>query len=69
MIEERASRRADERPTEAELQAIAKLEFETQLARYCDQQRPTAEALSTLGAPDPRLLNLVPLPLRSLPEL
>lgn len=39
MIEEQASRRPDERPSEAELQAIAKAEFQNQLARYCDMQR------------------------------
>lgn len=39
LLEERVSRRADERPSEAELQAIAKAEFENQRARYCDQQR------------------------------
>jgi hypothetical protein len=38
LVEERA-RRADERPSEAELQAIAKAEFQNQLARYCDMQR------------------------------
>ena len=32
-------RRADERPSEAELQAIAKAEFQNQFARYCDMQR------------------------------
>ncbi|MGA9580797.1 MAG: tyrosine-type recombinase/integrase [Allosphingosinicella sp.] len=39
LVEERARRRADERPSEAELQAIAKAEFQNQLARYCDMQR------------------------------
>ncbi|HEY0411691.1 MAG TPA: hypothetical protein VGD66_00945 [Allosphingosinicella sp.] len=39
IIEEVATRRPDERPSEAELQAIAKAEFQNQLARYCDQQR------------------------------
>ena len=38
-VEEQVRRRADERPSEAELQAIAKAEFQNQLARYCDQQR------------------------------
>jgi hypothetical protein len=38
LVEERV-RRADERPSEAELQAIAKAEFQNQLARFCDQQR------------------------------
>jgi integrase len=38
LVEERV-RRADERPSEAELQAIAKAEFQNQLARYCDMQR------------------------------
>jgi hypothetical protein len=38
LVEERV-RRADERPSEAELQAIAKAEFQNQLARYCDVQR------------------------------
>lgn len=39
LMEERVTRRSDERPTEIELQAIAKAEFENQRARYCDQQR------------------------------
>lgn len=39
LLEERVTRRADERPSEIELQAIAKAEFENQRARYCDQQR------------------------------
>jgi hypothetical protein len=39
LVEERVRRRADERPSEAELQAIAKAEFQNQLARYCDMQR------------------------------
>jgi integrase len=39
LVEERVRRRADERPSEAELQAIAKAEFQNQLARFCDQQR------------------------------
>jgi hypothetical protein len=39
LLEERVTRRGDERPTEIELQAIAKAEFENQRARYCDQQR------------------------------
>ncbi|MEA3040889.1 MAG: hypothetical protein QOC65_378, partial [Sphingomonadales bacterium] len=39
LVAERARRRADERPSEAELQAIAKAEFQNQLARYCDMQR------------------------------
>ena len=39
LIEEQAARRADERPSEAELQAIAKAEFQNQFARYCDMQR------------------------------
>lgn len=39
LVEEMAARRPDERPSEAELQAIAKAEFQNQLARYCDQQR------------------------------
>jgi hypothetical protein len=39
LVEEQARRRADERPSEAELQAIAKAEFQNQLARYCDMQR------------------------------
>lgn len=39
LVEEVARRRADERPSEAELQAIAKAEFQNQLARYCDMQR------------------------------
>ncbi|MBN9504449.1 MAG: tyrosine-type recombinase/integrase [Altererythrobacter sp.] len=39
LLEEQVTRRSDERPTEAELQAIAKAEFENQRARYCDQQR------------------------------
>ena len=39
LVEEQVRRRADERPTEAELQAIAKAEFQNQLARYCDMQR------------------------------
>ncbi len=39
LLEEQVTRRADERPSEAELQAIAKAEFENQRARYCDQQR------------------------------
>jgi integrase len=38
-VEEQVRRRADERPSEAELQAIAKAEFQNQLARYCDMQR------------------------------
>jgi hypothetical protein len=38
LVEERV-RRADERPSEAELQAIAKAEFQNQLAHYCDMQR------------------------------
>jgi integrase len=39
LVEEQVRRRADERPSEAELQAIAKAEFQNQLARYCDMQR------------------------------
>ncbi|HEX8125169.1 MAG TPA: site-specific integrase [Allosphingosinicella sp.] len=39
LVEEVARRRPDERPSEAELQAIAKSEFQNQLARYCDMQR------------------------------
>ena len=39
LVEEQARRRPDERPSEAELQAIAKAEFQNQLARYCDMQR------------------------------
>ena len=39
LIEEQVARRADERPSETELQAIAKAEFQNQLARYCDMQR------------------------------
>jgi integrase len=39
LVEEVARRRPDERPSEAELQAIAKAEFQNQLARYCDMQR------------------------------
>lgn len=39
LVEECVRRRADERPSEAELQAIAKAEFQNQLARYCDMQR------------------------------
>jgi len=39
LVEERVRRRGDERPSEAELQAIARAEFQNQLARYCDQQR------------------------------
>ena len=39
LVEEQARRRPDGRPSEAELQAIAKAEFQNQLARYCDQQR------------------------------
>jgi hypothetical protein len=39
LVEEQARRRVDERPSEAELQAIAKAEFQNQLARYCDMQR------------------------------
>jgi integrase len=39
LIEKVATRRPDERPSEAELQAIAKAEFQNQLARYCDMQR------------------------------
>jgi integrase len=39
LVEEVAKRRPDERPSEAELQAIAKAEFQNQLARYCDMQR------------------------------
>jgi integrase len=39
VVEEQARRRADERPSEAELQSIAKAEFQNQLARYCDMQR------------------------------
>jgi integrase len=39
MLHEQITRRADSRPAEAELQAIAKAEFQNQLARYCDQQR------------------------------
>ncbi|HYJ29718.1 MAG TPA: hypothetical protein VEW25_05190, partial [Allosphingosinicella sp.] len=39
LVEERVRRRADERPSEVELQAIAKAEFQNQLARYCDMQR------------------------------
>lgn len=39
LVEERARRRADERPSESELRAIAKAEFQNQLARYCDMQR------------------------------
>ena len=49
MLEEQVTRRADERPTEAELKAIAKAEFENQRARYCDQQRehPKHRAMHT----------------------
>lgn len=36
LVEEVARRRTDERPSEAELQAIAKAEFQNQLASYCD---------------------------------
>lgn len=39
LVKEVARRRPDERPSEAELQAIAKAEFQNQLARYCDMQR------------------------------
>ena len=39
LVGEQVRRRADERPSEAELQAIAKAEFQNQLARYCDMQR------------------------------
>jgi integrase len=39
LIEDVVMRRPDERPSEAELQAIAKAEFQNQLARFCDQQR------------------------------
>ena len=39
LVEERVRRRADERPSEVELQAIAKAEFQNQLARYWDMQR------------------------------
>jgi integrase len=39
LVEEQVRRRADERPSEAELQAIAKAEFQYQLSRYCDMQR------------------------------
>jgi hypothetical protein len=39
LVEEQARRRPDERPSEAELQRIAKAEFQNQLARYCDMQR------------------------------
>jgi integrase len=39
LVEEVARWRPDERPSEAELQAIAKAEFQNQLARYCDMQR------------------------------
>lgn len=39
LVEEVATRRADERPSEAELQAITKAEFQNQLARFCDMQR------------------------------
>jgi integrase len=39
LVEEQVRRRADERPSEAELQGIAKAEFQNQLGRYCDMQR------------------------------
>ena len=39
LVEEQVKRRADERPSEAELQAIAKAEFQNQLAHYCNMQR------------------------------
>jgi integrase len=39
LVEEQVRRRADERPSEADLQAIAKAEFQNQLARFCDMQR------------------------------
>jgi hypothetical protein len=39
LVEEVARRRPDERPSEPELQAIAKAEFQNKLARYCDMQR------------------------------
>lgn len=39
LVEEQVRRRADERPSETELQAIAKPEFQNQLARHRDMQR------------------------------
>ena len=43
MLHERITRRAHERPTENELQAMAKAEFEYQLSLYCDRQRQTPQ--------------------------
>lgn len=49
LVEEQARKRTDERPSEAELQAFAKAEFQNQLARYCDMQRqhPQHRAMHT----------------------
>lgn|GEM_PF-6930421 len=58
LVEERVRRRADERPSEAELQAIAKAEFQNQLGRYCDMQRQhpgTAQCTAPRNWPTPTI--------------